>query len=53
MNVEVREEIKKHVEKMLAYTDDERKKYERCLEDGPVKEHIWVDIQEIGKWIGL
>ncbi len=53
MNVEVREEIKKHVEKLLTYTDDERKKYEQCLEDEYVKEHIWVDIQEIGKWIGL
>jgi len=53
MNVEVREEIKKHVEELLTYTDDERKKYEQCLEDELAKEHIWVDIQAIGKWIGL
>jgi len=53
MHVEVREEIKKHVEKLLAYTDDERKKYEQCSEDGPAKEHIWADIQTISKWIGL
>ena len=53
MHVEVREEIKKHVEKLLAYTDDERKKYEQCLEDELVKEYIWADIQTISKWIGL
>ena len=53
MHVEVREDIKKHVEKLLTYTDDEREKYEQSLEDGLVKEHIWEDIQTIGKWIGL
>jgi len=55
MNVEVTEEIKKHVETLLAYMDDERKDYEGMVEDGnpESKNHIWIDIQAIAKWLDL
>ena len=53
MHVEVSQDLKKHVERLLAFTDEERKNYEQSLEDGIDKEYLWEDVKEIGKWIGL
>lgn len=53
--VKVTEKIRGHVANLLMYMNDERKDYERCLEDEPesAKTHVWVYITAIANWIGL